>query len=942
MCSKLGMFAASLAESSWLAAVVVVPVFFNVYSRETFEPDKAFLLRSLAALALAGASVWCMEEGRAAWTLGDRPIWRTPLVRPVLALTCAYLVATSFSIAPHLSLWGSYIRMQGLATWLSYVIFFLAVLVVARERERIERLVTALLLASLAPALYGIMQHFDRDPIDWGQSTAARVTGTAGNPIFLSALLIMVLPLTAARLLERLAPAGDGGRAPRRRAGRAVAYLALLIVQTAAIYFSQSRGPTVGLGCGLAAFALLAALVRRIRWPVWAVGAVAGAALFFSIALPATGMLGRISHVFAWQEASGRVRVFIWTGVTDLLASNPVRSLVGYGPETMMLAFNRVYPAELAVYERPDSAPDRAHNDTLDSLVTVGLLGCASELILILACFVHVLRRLGVIATTAQRNGFVAVTVSGGMIGGTAPLVTAGSVAFSSLGLGLGIAAGVLAYLTVLALRRARRAARPPERDAPLLMALFAGIMGHFVEMQVGIATSATRLYFFVSAGLALAISMQSPPPAAASERPAAGAPRPVLLGAIAGLMLITMSVDFYTPTTDLRAHGATLAAVFLAVWLVGAALALEEVARGEGAAASWLRAARGYAAASAGPWLSFVGVFKPWIDWPPARGIGVSTSVAAFGLHLTRTVSLFYAALFLGVVCIAMALMWRHAANRKTRWQGAVCGTVLLGAALAIVHANLRASHADCFAKLGEAYERARSWPDAVRAHEQAVRLSPWRQEYAVNLARVLIERARHTADRNPQQRDADAARAIQLTEDTARANPLNPDHPGNLARMYRKWARLSDPANRSLRFERAAAAYQQALALWPNNLVLWNELALLHLERGQLERTLQLFDENLQRNQHFLETYVRRAQVFAATQHFDAAAADYRRVRQLTADSAGLQDDLVTLYQQTHQLERALAEARGARTQAAASTFPTIDQFIQRLEARLAASPR
>ena len=38
--SKVGAFCDKLIEAGWLAVVVIVPLFFNVYSSRVFEPDK--------------------------------------------------------------------------------------------------------------------------------------------------------------------------------------------------------------------------------------------------------------------------------------------------------------------------------------------------------------------------------------------------------------------------------------------------------------------------------------------------------------------------------------------------------------------------------------------------------------------------------------------------------------------------------------------------------------------------------------------------------------------------------------------------------------------------------------------------------------------------------------------------------------------------------------
>jgi len=52
--SKLGVFCDKLIEAGWLAALVVAPLFFNVWSDRVFEPDKIVLVRSIA-LVMAGA-----------------------------------------------------------------------------------------------------------------------------------------------------------------------------------------------------------------------------------------------------------------------------------------------------------------------------------------------------------------------------------------------------------------------------------------------------------------------------------------------------------------------------------------------------------------------------------------------------------------------------------------------------------------------------------------------------------------------------------------------------------------------------------------------------------------------------------------------------------------------------------------------------------------------
>ena len=54
MQTKLSLFCEKVIEAGWLAALILVPVFFNIYSARTFEPDKLTLMRSIAlVMALA-------------------------------------------------------------------------------------------------------------------------------------------------------------------------------------------------------------------------------------------------------------------------------------------------------------------------------------------------------------------------------------------------------------------------------------------------------------------------------------------------------------------------------------------------------------------------------------------------------------------------------------------------------------------------------------------------------------------------------------------------------------------------------------------------------------------------------------------------------------------------------------------------------------------------
>jgi len=565
--TTIGRWSARVSEACWVLALTMVPIVFNLYSARHFEPDKAALLRSLALIAIAAALVRWLDalvsrEARPANATPPAnapPLWRRlaslPLAVPVLLYALVYLLATAVSIVPGISFWGSYQRMQGTLTHLSYIALFVAMVATLRRAEQIERVITLSMAAGCAVAGYGVLQHLGLDPLPWRGDVITRVASTMGNSIFVAAYMIMVVPLALYRLVAeggaaRTAPASSDARnewlwalsrallfgaglllvlalikfgaAVRtvdfrywwalpgavvcatalwwlltigyERAGRRLpwwpallllGYLLALgaqfaatasagsqvfvspgaggraldwwlwlalgvlmalgaytlahalprlpeqpsrlwrrwlaaeaggaaLVLLAAIFFTQSRGPWLGLGAGLFVFCSLllwqamrqarlagnGVQLRRLRALLvgWIATAAVGAIflLIFNLSqaplvqqLREVPYLGRMGRLLEVDRGTGLVRRLIWFGdehaggAMALITSDWGRMLVGWGPESMFVAFNRFYPPSLANVEARGASPDRSHQALLDELVTRGVLGLVSYLFLV-------------------------------------------------------------------------------------------------------------------------------------------------------------------------------------------------------------------------------------------------------------------------------------------------------------------------------------------------------------------------------------------------------------------------------------------------------------------------------------------------------------------------------------------------------------------------------
>jgi tetratricopeptide (TPR) repeat protein len=646
--TKLGLFCDKVLEAGWLMAVVLVPLFFNVYSSRVFEPDKLTLLRSIALLMVAAWLIKILEAsvhgaqggnpsndeqaeaaGRERRSLRE---WLTsvPLVLPTLALVLLYIVSTAASVVPGVSLFGSYQRLQGTYTTFSYVVIFFMLIQGLRQREQLDRLITAVLLSSMSVSLYGIIQHDKLDPLPWGGDVTSRVAANMGNAIFVAAYLVMTLPLALYRLVENLTAIADPDR-PRQTAGFIAIYLVLLmaqfavwlrfgfvgglasglgtilivilgslfldrpitrfallgaysfilVAQTVTILFSQSRGPWLGLLAGLyvfvllaltllrrqaadqsplsrqevlraigfavassfvgiaPAYAVMAALRKGIRWLwiSWLVQALVGIALIIGISLPNTPLsalhslpyIGRLGNLFD-QGGTNAVRVLIWQGAVQLVEphtplsippdmSDPLnflRPIIGYGPESMYVAYNRFYQADLAHFEARNASPDRSHNETFDSLITTGVLGLLVYMTLFGSVFYYGLRCLCMVNKARDRWVYIGLWVGGSILGALITCLADHSLRFFGVGLPAGSVVGLAIYVALYSFVLYERSETwstgtdsvglSLSSEHLVVTSLLAAIVAHFIEIQVGIAIAASRTHFWVYAGALVAI----------------------------------------------------------------------------------------------------------------------------------------------------------------------------------------------------------------------------------------------------------------------------------------------------------------------------------------------------------------------------------------------------------------------------------------------------
>ncbi|RIL11503.1 hypothetical protein DCC79_04615 [bacterium] len=822
----VGRFAEAVVELAPLAALAVVPLYFNPRTERVFEPDKLVWVIVLACLAGWGLLVAAAERRPPRW-IARRP---APLVLAVAGLAMALGVGAALSTVPTVSLWGAYRRGQGLFATAALITLGMCVARTAgREaaRARIRRTV----VASVVPAaLYALLQRAGIDSLEWniyGTAPSERAFGPLGNPIFLGAYLAMVAPLA-------YATAATGWQARRRGEAGATADLVggglAACLAVAGLLASQSRGPLLGLAAGTALFGLLAvagAGRRRL-----ALGLIAGGGLAVAVAValvsgtlgdgPVLPALGRMGELTTTSSRTAQERLLVWSALARAFHADGRRAVIGHGPETTAFVLPPHLPDAL-VRLAPVQVFDRAHNVVWEWWVSAGLVGVLALTGLYAVAFATGLRRLGL--TGGSGRGAALGALAGAGVGALVPML-AGRPELAAAGLPFGLLAAV-AWIAArgaggAAPPEARPAAGEPSRRAPaeskragrdrrtlsagsgdpdrwLVAAVLAGLAAHFVEGALGLPTAAGELVFWVYIGLLVAHARPTAeagesepvgPPHTHRGGPPLDRPEPVVDGWVEGLALATV---LFAPIL-LPSAAASLRAWPVLLLVPAAWLAADVLGRG-------LHLRRLAARATV-----------------PAV-LGLALGVVHLGPWAGGEIVAFAAVLALSTLAAAAHHARRAAAGAASEpWRWTAYAAAGLLAVLGAVWIGLRTAVADRHVRAGQEAALAGDAAGAAAHYARAMALWPQQPVYATYLVGALQRRVRDAA--SPEQDRAVAFEQARAALERAFAVAPDSQVATRLGVLYRDRGDLSAPAGDAGQWWRTAELhFARALDLQPND---------------------------------------------------------------------------------------------------------------------------
>jgi tetratricopeptide (TPR) repeat protein len=380
--------------------------------------------------------------------------------------------------------------------------------------------------------------------------------------------------------------------------------------------------------------------------------------------------------------------------------------------------------------------------------------------------------------------------------------------------------------------------------------------VGHFIEVHFVFSIAATYTYFWVYAGLLVALSRirnlewaghqeATPRPglaeaeqrpeivtttrrskkrrgrrASVKKKPAAvvsGSTRYLQLmkreswetwvgsqGLAMAIILIILTFDFVTPQFEFSIDNEKSTSLFWMMsitWLIGFAIAISNLAVRRSdwpGRINWGRATMLYAITSLSYFFFYILAHR-----------------FQFGQRITVQVLLF----LMGI--IAVTLSWRSG-RRLTFWRPEnwwLYPPLVLAILTVIWFKNMNVVRADIYLKEGERYRGQKQWNEAIALHERGRVIDSDEDFYYLMLA-LDYQLMAQDGNLDPNVREHAWQEGERIALEARNINPYNPDNTGNMGRYYFTLGQIFNPEQ----YQNALDFFEKATILAPSNVIYHN----------------------------------------------------------------------------------------------------------------------
>ena len=405
-----------------------VPIVLFPTTSELFEFNKTVLTYALTTIIV---SLWIVRS-----IFAKRLIFtRSLLDIPILIFLAAQVLSTVTSIDLRTSIFGYYSRFNGgLLTSFSYALLYWAYVSNVNRKYNIKAMYV-LIVSAVFVSIYGVLQHLGVDSHIWVQDVQKRIFSTLGQPNWLAAWIVAIIPLTWAFAIR-----GSKLKLLNTQIKNLVFWISLSILFFLILLFTGSRSGLVGFVVADITFWLIAALMLRKKPTKNKISTgkafVVNHAIFvFIILLVGTQWTPKIQDILSKPSAtqiekpvqvsgtalaiggssSTEIRKIVWQGSYDIWKNYPI---LGTGVETFAYSYYNFRPIEHNLVSEWDFLYNKAHNEYLNIAATTGTVGLVAYLFLLVMILVQIIKEIrrnnysNYIIPTSLLAGFSSILVT--------------------------------------------------------------------------------------------------------------------------------------------------------------------------------------------------------------------------------------------------------------------------------------------------------------------------------------------------------------------------------------------------------------------------------------------------------------------------------------------------------------------------------------------------
>ncbi len=364
-----------------------VPLILWPYTSEVFEFNKIVLTYALTVLITGAWATRIITERKIIFS-------RTIIDIPLLVFLASQIISTILSIDPQTSWLGYYSRFNGgLLSTISYSLLYWA-FVSNINKEGVLRLIKySILPSAVLVSIYGVLEHFGIDKNIWVQDVQSRVFSTLGQPNWLAAWLIALIPLTWAGAVNNF-------QLPIFKKKEFGIYFSLSILFFITLLFTKSRSGLLGFVVADVIFwgGYLWINHKKINKEVLSPFIICNLSFVILALVIGTQFTPNLAQLLNKQPTtnnqqiaagpalevggteSGTIRKIVWKGALDVWKHYP---LAGSGVETFAYSYYQFRPSQHNLVSEWDFIYNKAHNEFLNIAANSGTFGILAYLFLI-------------------------------------------------------------------------------------------------------------------------------------------------------------------------------------------------------------------------------------------------------------------------------------------------------------------------------------------------------------------------------------------------------------------------------------------------------------------------------------------------------------------------------------------------------------------------------